>query len=177
MDLALELFPMEARQTPHVRTKTTLNDILGTATARPIDRRWKKHFELLTDLRDKILLHRNQMASSAREEQATFSLHMADAGTDQYDCDFALSMVSADQDTIYEIDAALRRIHSGTYGICEMSGQPIEEERLEALPWTRFSLLAQRELEEKGALKSVVFAKRSHLFEPSDSADAEEEEE
>ncbi|MEZ5231504.1 MAG: TraR/DksA family transcriptional regulator [Acidimicrobiia bacterium] len=33
------------------------------------------------------------------------------------------------------IDAALGRIEAGTYGICIHSGQPIPQERLEAIPW------------------------------------------
>jgi RNA polymerase-binding transcription factor DksA len=36
---------------------------------------------------------------------------------------------------IEEIDLALERIEAGTYGICRVSGEPIPEERLEAIPW------------------------------------------
>lgn len=41
---------------------------------------------------------------------------------------------------IFEIESALNRIHSGTYGICEVTKEPIEELRLQSLPWTRLSL-------------------------------------
>lgn len=41
---------------------------------------------------------------------------------------------------IHEIEAALSRIQSGTYGICEETGAPIEAKRLLALPWTRLSV-------------------------------------
>jgi len=40
-----------------------------------------------------------------------------------------------------EIDAALGRIESGTYGVCEETEEPIEKDRLLALPWTRLSLV------------------------------------
>jgi DnaK suppressor protein len=39
-----------------------------------------------------------------------------------------------------EIESALQRIESGTYGICEETGEPIEKDRLLAIPWTRLSL-------------------------------------
>ena len=41
---------------------------------------------------------------------------------------------------IREIDHALERIEEGTYGICEETEEPIESDRLEAIPWTRLSL-------------------------------------
>ena len=50
-------------------------------------------------------------------------MHQADAGSDAYDRDFALSLLSQEQDALYEIDQALKRIELGTYGVCEMSGK------------------------------------------------------
>jgi RNA polymerase-binding transcription factor DksA len=41
------------------------------------------------------------------------------------------------QQTVVEIDHALAKIEEGTYGICEVSGQPIPKERLKAIPWAR----------------------------------------
>ena len=38
---------------------------------------------------------------------------------------------------VEEIDEALNRLKLGTYGICEVSGQPIPRERLKAIPWAR----------------------------------------
>jgi RNA polymerase-binding transcription factor DksA len=76
-------------------------------------------------------------------------MHLADAGSDAYDCDFALNLLSHAQDGLYEIDQALRRIESGTYGICEMSGQPIPHERLEAIPWARFTVECQSQIEKE----------------------------
>jgi len=39
-----------------------------------------------------------------------------------------------------EIDDALRRVDEGSYGECEVTGEPIESERLKAIPWTRLSI-------------------------------------
>ena len=56
-------------------------------------------------------------------EASAFGMHQADAGIDAYDRDFALSLLSQEQDALYEIDQALKRIEMGTYGKCEMSGK------------------------------------------------------
>jgi RNA polymerase-binding transcription factor DksA len=84
---------------------------------------------------------------------AGYSLHMADSGTDNFDRDFALSLLSSDQDAVYEIEEALKRIEKDTYGVCELTGKPIPRQRLEAIPWTRFTVEAQAQLERDGALR------------------------
>jgi DnaK suppressor protein len=47
------------------------------------------------------------------------------------------------------IDAALKRIQDGTYGVCERCGRPIGEERLEALPYAT-KCIECKKLEERG---------------------------
>ncbi len=72
---------------------------------------------------------------------------MADAGTDTFDRDFALSLVSSEQEALSEIEAAIKRIRDGTYGICEITAKPISKERLLAVPFTRYSAEAQKQIE------------------------------
>jgi DnaK suppressor protein len=48
------------------------------------------------------------------------------------------------QQTLADVNAALRRIEDGTYGICEVCGKPIGAQRLEAIPWTRLCIDDQR---------------------------------
>jgi RNA polymerase-binding transcription factor DksA len=62
-------------------------------------------------------------------------------------------MLSSDQDALYEIEEAIKRIETGSYGVCELTGKPIPKVRLEAIPWARFTAEAQRQLEREGALK------------------------
>jgi hypothetical protein len=62
--------------------------------------------------------------------------------------------LSSDQDAVYEIEEALKRIEKKTYGVCELTGKTIPKARLEAIPWTRFTVEAQAQLEREGALKS-----------------------
>lgn len=114
---------------------------------------WVKYYKRLLDLRERLLQQMQGRAKESAEEINSFSLHMADAGTDNFDRDFALSLLSSDQDALYEIDEALKRIEKGTYGICEITGKPIPKARLDAIPWARFTVEAQTQLERDGALR------------------------
>jgi RNA polymerase-binding transcription factor DksA len=114
---------------------------------------WAKYYENLLDLRERLLNQMSGLAKESAEEMASYSLHMADSGTDNFDRDFALSLLSSDQDAIYEIEEALKRIERDTYGVCELTGKPIPRARLDAIPWTRFTVEAQAQLEREGALR------------------------
>jgi RNA polymerase-binding transcription factor DksA len=52
-----------------------------------------------------------------------------------------------------EVCDALNRIQNGVYGICEITGEPIAEERLNAVPFTRYSVKGQQMFERQMALK------------------------
>ena len=157
-------------------SKATTSQILGNSNqVIRIDPKWQKHYETLVELRAQLGQRKGTLSEIAREEQRALSLHMADAGTDEFDRDFALSMISSDQNAAYEIDAALARIRDGSYGICEITGKPIEPERLAAIPWTRFSAESQRELEANGSVSRTRLAERGSLAEPVRSEESEEE--
>jgi RNA polymerase-binding protein DksA len=74
-------------------------------------------------------------------------IHMADIGSDTYEQDFMLGLAETERKFLREIDAALQRIEDGTYGICQMTGEPIPEARLEAKPWAMYTIEAARRLE------------------------------
>lgn len=115
----------------------------------------KKQRVRLLELKDSLVDSMNGMATETLRaraegsEASAFGMHQADAGSDAYDRDFALSLLSKEQDALYEIDEALKRIDSGTYGTCEMSGKPIPQARLEALPFARFTIECQAEYERE----------------------------
>jgi RNA polymerase-binding transcription factor DksA len=118
-----------------------------------IKSQWAKYYRNLLDLRERLLHQMSGLAKESAEEMSNYSLHMADSGTDNFDRDFALSLLSSDQDAIYEIEEALKRIERNTYGICELTAKPIPIPRLDAIPWTRFTVEAQSQLEREGALR------------------------
>jgi RNA polymerase-binding transcription factor DksA len=110
-------------------------------------------------------------------EASAFGMHQADAGSDAYDRDFALSLLSQEQDALYEIDEALKRIEVGTYGKCEMSGKPIPRARLEAIPFARFTVECQSQLEKQSRATRIRPSVTS-LFglTEEEGSDSEEEE-
>ncbi|EEF57692.1 transcriptional regulator, TraR/DksA family [Pedosphaera parvula Ellin514] len=122
----------------------------GEAKIKP---EWAGYYQNLLELREQLLKQMSGLAKESAQELAGYSLHMADSGTDNFDRDFALSLLSSDQDAIYEIEEALKRIEKNTYGVCELTGKPIPKARLEAIPWTRFTVQAQAQLEKEGALR------------------------
>jgi hypothetical protein len=69
-------------------------------------------------------------------------------------------------------EEALKRIEKDAYGTCELTGKPIPRARLDAIPWTRFTVEAQAQLEREGALRQ----KRLGALGTIDSAGAAETE-
>jgi len=142
----------------------------------------KMQKQRLMALRDTIL---DSMAGVAKDtlrsrpegsEASAFGMHSADAGSDAYDKDFALSLLSQEQDALYEIEEALRRVDLGTYGVCEMSGKQIMKARLEALPFARYTVECQAEVERQKKLHKARMPVTS-LFGLTDEEAAEGEEE
>lgn len=137
----------------------------------------KTQNQKLLDLRDALL---DQMSGVARDslrsggeggDSSAFGMHQADAGSDSYDRDFALNLLSQEQDSLYEIEEALKRIELGTYGICEMSQEKIPQARLEALPFARFTIECQEQLEQQ-EMSGHYRAPVTSLFGLSDSETA-----
>jgi len=121
----------------------------------------RKQKDKLLQLRDAMVdlmagVAQDTLRSRAEGSEASaFGMHQADAGSDAYDRDFALSLLSQEQDALYEIDQALKRIELGTYGVCEMSGKPIPHARLEAIPFARFTVECQSQLEKQSKQSRV----------------------
>jgi DnaK suppressor protein len=115
----------------------------------------KKQKAKLLQLRDSLLdammgVSRDTLRARAEGSEASaFGMHQADAGSDAYDRDFALSLLSQEQDALYEIEEALKRIDAGSYGVCEMSGKAIPHARLEAIPFARFTVECQTMIEKQ----------------------------
>lgn len=142
----------------------SLAEILGFIpgkTVRPADdesvipEKFKRYYKLLIELRNHLTgqldTHTEETLKRSSKDDSgdlsSYGQHMADSGTDTFDRDFALSLVSSEQEALSEVESAIRRIKQGTYGVCEITGKPITRERLLAVPFTRNSAKAQKELE------------------------------
>jgi RNA polymerase-binding transcription factor DksA len=146
------------------KPKASTRDILTEPPrGAKVPRKWALHFRRLIELHEHLLRERGALSSAAREELSPFSEHMADAGTDAYDRDWALRMLSSEQDAIYQIEQAMDRIRNGTYGVCELTGKKIPAARLNAIPWTRFSADAERQLEREGSAARTRLGRREKL--------------
>jgi len=71
----------------------------------------------------------------------------ADWAADSADQSLLARLVDRDAKLLIEIERALRKLESGGYGVCELTGEPIGFERLRARPWSRHSLAAKELLE------------------------------
>lgn len=141
----------------HVKP-ASLADILGFAPGKKshkpvivheddVPEKFRRYYKMLTELRSHVMEKLGEhtedtLMKSSKDDSGDLSgygQHMADAGTDTFDRDFALSLVSSEQEALSEIEAAIKRIHDGTYGVCEVTQKPIAKERLLAVPFTRYS--------------------------------------
>ena len=142
-----------------------------------VPKKWKKYYKLLVELRahvrDELNLHTTDtLKHSSRDDAGDLSgygSHQADAGTDTFDRDFALSLVSSEQEALNEIEEAILRIKDGTYGVCEVTGKAIPAARLTAVPFARFSVEGQAEY-EKNLRRKVDRSGNTGLF--GDAGDA-----
>jgi RNA polymerase-binding transcription factor DksA len=119
---------------------------------KPIPRKWHWHYRNLLDMRDRLLRTRHERISEASEPLKAHGINFAESATEQIDHDLALGELSATQETLFEIDQALRRILDGSYGKCELTGNRISAARLRAVPWTRFCAEVETALENEAAI-------------------------
>jgi RNA polymerase-binding transcription factor DksA len=121
-----------------------------------IPEKYRRYYRILVDMRAQLTegIERHSEESlkrSAKDDAGDLSAYgqnMADGGINTFDRDFVLSLVSSEQEALSEIDSAIKRIRDGTYGICEVTGKQIAKERLLAVPFTRYSTEAQKEIEK-----------------------------
>jgi len=167
--------PVKAQKMPVVVIKKGKEPVKATGWV-------AKQRERLLQLKDTLLdsmsgVGRDSLRNRAEGGEASaFGMHTADAGSDAYDRDFALSLLSQERDSLFEIDAALKKINDGNYGFCELSGKPIPHNRLEALPFARYTVECQAELEKTNRLTRVRQPVTS-LFGLGEEGESESEEE
>ena len=128
----------------------------------------KKQRQRLLDLRDQItdVMHGIQSDTikngSEGSDASGSGMHQGDAGSDAYDRDFALNMLSKEANALGEIEEALQRLELGTYGVCEETGQKIPNPRLEAMPFARLTVERQAAKERENSTRD--FSSRDFGF-------------
>ena len=156
----------EKGKTSHNIAAASIADLLGGVNpfrkgggtvdeSKQIPEKLRRYYHLLISMREAIqkglAFHSEEALKKNGKDDAGdlsgYSQHLADAGTDTADRDFALSLISNEQEALKEIADAIERLKSGKYGVCEITGKAIPHARLMAVPFTRYSLEGQKELE------------------------------
>ncbi len=92
-------------------------------------------------------LSKSRMDASG--DLSAMPLHMADIGSENYDQEFTLGLLEAEEQEVREIDEALKRIDNKTYGKCEGCAIQITKSRLKAIPYSRLCIKCKQEEEEQ----------------------------
>ncbi len=121
----------------------------------PFSRKELEHYlKLLLEKRVDIVGDMDSMSTEALRlndsNLSTMPLHMADIGSDNFEQELTLGLVESERRLLGEIDEALERIVDRTYGMCQATGKPIPQERLEIKPWAKYTVEAAREIERRG---------------------------
>ena len=115
---------------------------------------WAWHYRTLMALHRRLLRDHDEHLhdSSAPADKDTHDF--ADTASVEREREAMFSTLLSEGNRLADVEAALNRIHAGTYGVCEATGRTIPAERLRALPWTRFCREAVEEMERRKRLAS-----------------------
>ena len=117
----------------------------------------KLHDELVPNMQN---VTRDHLRSGASNVSSSSGQHIGDAGSEAEVRDLTIRLLDKDREQLFEIDAALERIRRGTYGICEISLDPIPKKRLEVRPFCRLTVKCQEEYEKKYGSYAAYRAKK-----------------
>ncbi len=93
--------------------------------------------------------HPGSLDEEVEEIAATSDNHLAETATATLGREIDYTLEENSGEVLHQIDAALRRIADGTYGICTNCGTQIPPERLEAYPWASLCIDCKREAERR----------------------------
>ena len=82
-------------------------------------------------------------------DNSTYSLHMADQGTDAQEREKTFLFASREGRYLKYLDRALKMINDGIYGICTDCSEPIQKKRLELVPTARLCIACKRKEEQR----------------------------
>ncbi|MDF1810027.1 MAG: TraR/DksA family transcriptional regulator [Phycisphaerales bacterium] len=137
------------------KDKSVLDNVTSRRTKTPLTKTQLEHYrhvllvkraELLGDMRH---LEEEALRSDSGITSHT-SQHLAEQGSESYEQSLNLNLAASDRKLINEIDDALQRIVDRTYGLCELTHEPINKARLDELPWARYTIQAAREVDKRG---------------------------
>jgi len=84
----------------------------------------------------------------ASGDLSAYTVHMADMAADTYERELSTNLVSSEQEVLYQIDDALKRIDEGSFGVCQQCNKPITMSRLKAVPYASHCISCARAKEQ-----------------------------
>ena len=123
----------------------------------PLSKEQVKQFRQLliterTKCTEEIKTLAQEASKSPREasgDLSAYTVHMADMAADTYERELSMNIVSSEQEILYQIDDALKRLDDGSFGTCQQCSQPILMSRLKAVPYASLCISCQRVKEQK----------------------------
>ena len=112
-------------------------------------RRLEEERTRLQGIRDDLQREQEESTSDTGGELSNFDQHPGDSGTETFEMEKNVSLLEQVDDELLEIEGAAQRLERGTYGTCQACGRPIGDERLEAMPATRFCVEDQAKAERQ----------------------------
>jgi DnaK suppressor protein len=103
----------------------------------------------LQGIRDGLQREQEESTSETGGELSNFDQHPGDSGTETFEMEKNVSLLDQVEEELVEVEAAFDRLERGEYGRCQACGRPIGDERLEALPATRFCVEDQAKAERE----------------------------
>ena len=136
------------------KTKSVLDNVTSRRTKTPLTKGQLEDYrhillvkraELMGDMR-----HLEKEALRGDSGSSSASQQLDEQGSESYEQSLNLNLAASDRKLINEIDDALQRINDRTYGLCELTHEPIKKARLDELPWARYTIHAAREVDRRG---------------------------
>jgi len=110
-----------------------------------------EHFEKLLKEEHKAALKEKKRLQESLEDlektdddkSSSQAHHSGNIGSEEEEKETLFTLIQKEEEKLEKIDAALNRIEQKTYGVCQATGKKIRKERLEAIPYARYSIAAK----------------------------------
>jgi RNA polymerase-binding transcription factor DksA len=103
-----------------------------------VDPHWRWHYRALMRLNGRLIDERDHRKGEVSNSLSETHKDPSDTAADKSERDILFAELGMEENAIAEVEAALQRIRDGSYGNCQVTGNPISADRLRAIPWTRY---------------------------------------
>jgi RNA polymerase-binding transcription factor DksA len=142
---------------------------VGDKSPDEIPQKHRKYYKLLLKLKNDLKKELSKLTTTNLAISVGDTQDDVDHEIESFNSEFAIALMSNEQEALTEVEEAIQRIYDGTYGICELTGKPIESQRLLAVPFARFSIEGQMAKEKEK--NKPVEASGGSIFQIDQSAE------